>query len=92
VHSAPRSAYSLPGRPRRGGSAKSQRREPRHATPEVTPPSLHCIFLLYILHPCLRTGIVAGAPVPISLMKDLMAKLNLVDLTNGYGMSKLPDF
>ncbi|KAF9459754.1 hypothetical protein BDZ94DRAFT_1380660 [Collybia nuda] len=36
----------------------------------------------------LRTGIAAGSPVPIELMKSLIAKLNLVDLTNAYGMSK----
>ncbi|KAJ7275033.1 hypothetical protein C8J57DRAFT_1313435 [Mycena rebaudengoi] len=38
----------------------------------------------------LRTGIAAGSPVPIELMKGLIAKLNLVDLTNAYGMSEFP--
>ncbi|KAJ7151137.1 hypothetical protein C8R46DRAFT_1358051 [Mycena filopes] len=37
--------------------------------------------------PRLRTGIAAGSPIPIELMKALMSKLNLVDLTNAYGMS-----
>ncbi|KAJ7039801.1 hypothetical protein C8F04DRAFT_949273 [Mycena alexandri] len=37
--------------------------------------------------PRLRTGIAAGSPIPIELMKSLRAKLNLVDLTNAYGMS-----
>ncbi|KAF5383310.1 hypothetical protein D9615_005004 [Tricholomella constricta] len=37
---------------------------------------------------CLRTGIAAGSPVPIELMKNLIAKLNLVDLTNAYGMTE----
>ncbi|KAJ7268374.1 hypothetical protein C8J57DRAFT_1325005 [Mycena rebaudengoi] len=36
----------------------------------------------------LRTGIAAGAPVPIELMKSLMTELNLVDLTNAYGMTE----
>ncbi|KAJ7755376.1 hypothetical protein DFH07DRAFT_822092 [Mycena maculata] len=36
----------------------------------------------------LRTGIAAGSPVPIELMKNLTAKLNLVDLTNAYGMTE----
>jgi acyl-CoA synthetase (AMP-forming)/AMP-acid ligase II len=35
----------------------------------------------------LRTGIAAGSPVPIDLMKKLIDKLNLVDLTVAYGMS-----
>lgn len=34
-----------------------------------------------------RTGIAAGSPIPIELMKSLIDKLNLVDLTNAYGMS-----
>ncbi|KAJ6631133.1 hypothetical protein B0H10DRAFT_1981017 [Mycena sp. CBHHK59/15] len=38
---------------------------------------------------CLRTGIAAGSPIPIELMKNLIAKLNLVDLTNAYGMSEI---
>ncbi|KAG5654579.1 hypothetical protein H0H81_000104 [Sphagnurus paluster] len=36
----------------------------------------------------LRTGIAAGSPIPIELMKNLIAKLNLVDLTNAYGMTE----
>lgn len=36
----------------------------------------------------LRTGIAAGSPIPICLMKNLIAKLNLVDLTNAYGMTE----
>jgi acyl-CoA synthetase (AMP-forming)/AMP-acid ligase II len=35
----------------------------------------------------LRTGIAAGSPIPIDLMKELIDKLNLVDLTVAYGMS-----
>ncbi|KAJ7839575.1 hypothetical protein B0H14DRAFT_2787041 [Mycena olivaceomarginata] len=34
----------------------------------------------------LRTGIAAGSPIPIELMKSLIAKLNLTELTNAYGM------
>ncbi|KAJ7695457.1 acyl-CoA synthetase [Mycena rosella] len=36
----------------------------------------------------LRTGIAAGSPIPIELMKKLIAQLNLVDLTNAYGMTE----
>jgi acyl-CoA synthetase (AMP-forming)/AMP-acid ligase II len=39
-----------------------------------------CIFI--------RTGIAAGSPIPIDLMKQLITKLNLTDLTNAYGMSE----
>lgn len=35
----------------------------------------------------IRTGIAAGSPIPIELMKKLISKLNLRDLTNAYGMS-----
>ncbi|KAG6379668.1 hypothetical protein JVT61DRAFT_10188 [Boletus reticuloceps] len=38
----------------------------------------------------LRTGIAAGSPIPIDLMRQLIDKLNLVDLTVAYGMSTLP--
>jgi len=34
-----------------------------------------------------RTGIAAGSPVPIDLMKSLIDKLGLTELTNAYGMS-----
>ena len=43
------------------------------------------LSFLYISHS--RTGIAAGSPVPIDLMKSLIVKLNLNDLTNAYGMS-----
>ncbi|KAI0264677.1 acetyl-CoA synthetase-like protein [Gloeopeniophorella convolvens] len=36
----------------------------------------------------LRTGIAAGSPVPIELMKQLIAKMNLRELTNAYGMTE----
>lgn len=36
----------------------------------------------------LRTGIAAGSPVPIELMKQLITKLNLRELTNAYGMTE----
>ena len=35
-----------------------------------------------------RTGIAAGSPIPIELMKRLIETLNLRELTNAYGMSK----
>ncbi|RPD78859.1 acyl-CoA synthetase [Lentinus tigrinus ALCF2SS1-7] len=34
----------------------------------------------------LRTGIAAGSPIPIDLMKQLIEKLNLTELTVAYGM------
>ncbi|KDQ60182.1 hypothetical protein JAAARDRAFT_32562 [Jaapia argillacea MUCL 33604] len=36
----------------------------------------------------LRTGIAAGSPIPIELMKKLVANLNLHDLTIAYGMTE----
>ncbi|KAF9447142.1 acetyl-CoA synthetase-like protein [Macrolepiota fuliginosa MF-IS2] len=36
----------------------------------------------------LRTGIAAGSPIPIDLMKNLIEKLNLRDLTVAYGMTE----
>ncbi|KAG8216445.1 hypothetical protein J3R82DRAFT_6551 [Butyriboletus roseoflavus] len=38
----------------------------------------------------LRTGIAAGSSIPIDLMRQLIEKLNLVDLTVAYGMSASP--
>ena len=35
----------------------------------------------------LRTGIAAGSPIPIDLMKQLIDKMNLRELTVAYGMS-----
>ncbi|KAI0630805.1 acyl-CoA synthetase [Trametes polyzona] len=37
---------------------------------------------------CLRTGVAAGSPVPIELMKQLSEKLNLTELTSAYGMTE----
>lgn len=51
----------------------------------VTPMVGHLPFS-YLSHS--RTGIAAGSPVPIDLMKSLISKLNLKDLTNAYGMSE----
>ncbi|KAF8608096.1 acyl-CoA synthetase [Ceratobasidium sp. AG-I] len=36
----------------------------------------------------LRTGIAAGSPIPIDLMHQLIARLNLNDLTIAYGMTE----
>ncbi|KAL4245504.1 Acyl-CoA synthetase [Abortiporus biennis] len=36
----------------------------------------------------LRTGIAAGSPIPIDLMKQLISKMNLTELTNAYGMTE----
>ncbi|KAF8970222.1 hypothetical protein BDZ97DRAFT_1694974 [Flammula alnicola] len=36
----------------------------------------------------LRTGIAAGSPIPIDLMKSLIEHLHLRDLTNAYGMTE----
>ena len=35
----------------------------------------------------LRTGIAAGSPIPIDLMRQLIDKMNLTELTVAYGMS-----
>ncbi|KAH7329856.1 hypothetical protein B0J17DRAFT_740524 [Rhizoctonia solani] len=40
----------------------------------------------------LRTGIAAGSPVPIDLMRRLIERLNLHDLTIAYGMSNPVSF
>lgn len=37
-----------------------------------------------------RTGVAAGSPIPIDLMRQLIEKLNLVDLSIAYGMSEFP--
>ncbi|KAG6899203.1 hypothetical protein C0993_012331 [Termitomyces sp. T159_Od127] len=36
----------------------------------------------------LRTGVAAGSPIPIEMMKKLIDRLNLVDLTIAYGMTE----
>ncbi|KAG8926362.1 hypothetical protein FRC02_008950 [Tulasnella sp. 418] len=38
--------------------------------------------------PSLRTGIAAGSPIPIELMKRLIDRLNLIDLSIAYGMTE----
>ncbi|KAI6104309.1 acetyl-CoA synthetase-like protein [Pisolithus sp. B1] len=48
--------------------------------------------LRFICKPSGRTGIAAGSPVPIDLMNQLINKLNLVDITIAYGMSKPSSF
>ena len=42
---------------------------------------------LLIAYHTTRTGIAAGSPVPTELMKQLIEKLNLTELTVAYGMS-----
>jgi long-chain acyl-CoA synthetase len=37
--------------------------------------------------PSLRTGIAAGAPVPKKMMNDLQKRLNMVEVTNTYGIN-----
>lgn len=39
-----------------------------------------------------RTGVAAGSPVPIELMKQLSQKLHLTELTVAYGMSTCGPF
>lgn len=39
----------------------------------------------------LRTGIIAGAPVPRPLMKRLLTELNMTQYTSSYGNSGLPE-
>jgi hypothetical protein len=62
----------------------------------VDMSSLRCVdgspmeIFSYLSHS--RTGIAAGSPVPIDLMKSLISKLNLKDLTNAYGMSRFNFF
>ena len=36
----------------------------------------------------LRTGILAGSPCPLSTMRDVMAKMNMHQVTIGYGMTE----
>lgn len=36
-----------------------------------------------------RTGVAAGSPIPIDLMRRLIDEMNLTELTNAYGMSML---
>jgi fatty-acyl-CoA synthase len=36
----------------------------------------------------LRTGIMAGSPCPIATMRDVIAKLNMSEVTIGYGMTE----
>lgn len=44
------------------------------------------VYLMRLSGKC-RTGIAAGSPIPIDLMKQLIEKLNLTELTVAYGMS-----
>ncbi|CAK5272893.1 unnamed protein product [Mycena citricolor] len=58
---------------------------------DVKIPSLRCVHRPEAGNPSSpagRTGIAAGSPIPIELMKKLIAKMNLVDLTNAYGMTE----
>ena len=48
---------------------------------------MHMILRMVQLIDSCRTGIAAGSPIPIPLMKTLVEKLNLTDLTIAYGMS-----
>jgi fatty-acyl-CoA synthase len=36
----------------------------------------------------LRTGIMAGSPCPVSVMRAVMERLNMTEVTIGYGMTE----
>lgn len=61
----------------------------------ATYRALHLVVLEYLVRshgliPSIgRTGIAAGSPIPIDLMRQLISKMNLRDLTIAYGMSRL---
>ena len=59
-----------------------------HGVPTMFSAMLNCTgFSQYDLR-SLRTGIMAGAPCPIDLMKDVVAKMNLDQMTIAYGMTE----
>ena len=85
-------SYSFSRCPCWGWLAKKERRECWREFFEVRLTDFNSyvrklISYSYLSHS--RTGIAAGSPVPIDLMKSLISKLNLKDLTNAYGMSVL---
>lgn len=65
------------------GRGRPKGRDPPET--QVTSPDL--VFLAEI-HVNDRTGIAAGSPIPEELMRQLIDKLNLKELTNAYGMSE----
>lgn len=90
VHRAARRPYTLPGRPRGGAAAEGGWGECRHAQFAVSRWKLHSAGPDEPSWEC-RTGIAAGSPIPIDLMKQLIEKLNLTELTVAYGMSTPSD-
>ena len=59
-----------------------------HGVPTMFSAMLNCTgFDQYDLR-LLRTGIMAGAPCPIELMKDVVSKMHLDQMTIAYGMTE----
>jgi fatty-acyl-CoA synthase len=59
-----------------------------HGVPTMFSAMLNCTgFDQYDLR-SLRTGIMAGAPCPIELMKDVVSKMHLDQMTIAYGMTE----
>ena len=89
MHSATRRAHPFSRRPRGGPATQRRGTERRHAQPPVS--TTICAALLApevnATRRDDRTGIAAGSPIPIDLMKQLIEKLNLTELTVAYGMS-----
>jgi fatty-acyl-CoA synthase len=50
---------------------------------ELGLPEIERLDLSY-----LRTGIIGGAPCPIEVMKQIIARMHLVEITIGYGMTE----
>lgn len=90
MHGAARCPNPLSRRPRRGPATQGRGTERRYAPPPVSA-NLFCGGIgnaeVNATRRDDRTGIAAGSPIPIDLMKQLIEKLNLTELTVAYGMS-----
>ena len=89
MHSFTWCSYPFLGRFIWGGETQGGERCPKYAFITVRGWDNCGPFISYHLsaNTC-RTGIAAGSPIPIDLMKNLIEKMNLRDLTNAYGMSR----
>lgn len=73
----------LPRCTQRGGKSKEGRGETRSQSFEVSNVVLQTLGF----QSSDRTGIAAGSSIPIDLMRTLIDRMNLQDLTIAYGMS-----
>jgi fatty-acyl-CoA synthase len=70
------------------GAIESERCTALHGVPTMFIAELECPEFAHFDLSTLRTGVIAGAPCPVELMKRLIGEMHLEQITIAYGMTE----